>query len=155
MRSGAANRIPLTTAAPTASPLAYGFRHDQALSNLNRLRFASAGKSLEPIARQFLDTPAKLFEQGSRPGSCVACNFKLEPFVSRSFYDHQCPFCGRLKNFPVCFYPAAFCRFLPEKHRLDNGRRSQSGLRRLTAKIGAGDEARTRDVHLGKVVLYQ
>ena len=28
-------------------------------------------------------------------------------------------------------------------------------LRSVQAKAGAGDEARTRDVHLGKVVLYQ
>jgi hypothetical protein len=37
-------------------------------------------------------------------------------------------------------------------------RRTRSSLRfalRCQAKAGAGDEARTRDVHLGKVVLYQ
>ena len=36
--------------------------------------------------------------------------------------------------------------------------RTRSRLRfatALQAKAGAGDEARTRDVHLGKVVLYQ
>jgi hypothetical protein len=38
--------------------------------------------------------------------------------------------------------------------------RTHSGLKpslyaALQAKAGAGDEARTRDVHLGKVVLYQ
>ena len=70
-----------------------------------------------------------------------------------------------------------------ERHTISSSRRLRSGLRtitscplacawrrssfalsqrisavlrhRYTGKIGAGDEARTRDVHLGKVVLYQ
>ena len=72
---------------------------------------------------------------------------------------------------------------LRERHTISSSRRLRSGLRtitscpgacawrrsscalsqcisavlrhRYTGKIGAGDEARTRDVHLGKVVLYQ
>src|SRR4029453_16727942 len=72
---------------------------------------------------------------------------------------------------------------LRERHTISSSRRLRPGLRtitswpeafprrasscastqcisavlrhRYTGKIGAGDEARTRDVHLGKVVLYQ
>ena len=38
---------------------------------------------------------------------------------------------------------------------LRRGRSSLGFCAPLQAKAGAGDEARTRDVHLGKVVLYQ
>jgi len=51
--------------------------NDQPFANLDRLRFARARKSLYPIARQFLDAPAKLFEQRSRRASRAASNFKL------------------------------------------------------------------------------
>src|SRR5215472_7716742 len=119
IRSVAATCISLTPASAIAPLLVHGIHHDQTLSNFDWLRFVSAGKSLEPIARQFLDTPAKLFDQRLRTGSCVARNFKLEAFVSRPLYDHQCPLCGGLKNFSMRFNPAAFSRFLPKKHKLN------------------------------------
>jgi hypothetical protein len=120
IRSVAATCISRTPASTIDPLLVHGIHHDQALSNFDWLRFVSASKSLEPIAGQFLDTPAKLFEQRSRTGSCDVRNFKLEAFVSRPLYDHQCRLCSRLKNFSMRFNPSGFSRFLPKKHNLNN-----------------------------------
>ena len=65
--------------------------------------------------------------------------FKLHTFTPRSLDKHELAVSMRLKMISVCFNPMRFGCSAPQIHR----------------QRRAGDEARTRDVHLGKVVLYQ
>ena len=48
--------------------------------------------------------------------------------------------------------PRSFC---PQKEHRPRESKAERSLYEESHKAGAGDEARTRDVHLGKVVLYQ
>jgi hypothetical protein len=74
------------------------------------------GKSVEPIARQFLDTPAELFEQCSRSFSRVANNFQLQTLASGSAHDHELAASMPLEKIFVRLHPARLCGFSPEKH---------------------------------------
>jgi hypothetical protein len=69
----------------------------------------------------------------------AAYNFQFQTLTPGSAYDHELAVSVRLKKVFVRFQPMYFRCSAPQIHRDDS----------------AGDEARTRDVHLGKVVLYQ
>src|SRR5436305_6930878 len=69
----------------------------------------------------------------------MAYDFQFETLTSGSAYNDELAASLRLESVFVLFNPMQFGLFTPQIH----------------GKTGAGDEARTRDVHLGKVVLYQ
>ena len=142
-------------------------RNHQSFPDLDWLRIATR-KSLQPIARQGLDSAAKFLEQRRRIAPRAAYNFQFQTLTPGSAYNHKLAGSVRLKEVFVRFNPtisavlrhrytgkgsslevlggSAFAK--ATAHSLQPSKCARSGA-------GAGDEARTRDVHLGKVVLYQ
>ena len=138
IRSGAAMGTPLGTADAPTLQLVDGSDDHQTFADLDWLRIATR-KSLHPVTWQCLEAAAKFLEQRRRIAARAARNFQFQPLAPGPVYDHELAESFCLESVFVRFNPMRFGCSAPQIHR----------------KTGAGDEARTRDVHLGKVVLYQ
>ena len=74
-------------------------------------------KSLQPIARQGLDSAAKFLEQRRRIAPRAAYNFQFQTLTAGSAYDHELAASARLKEVFVRFNPMQFGSFAPQIHR--------------------------------------
>ena len=76
-------------------------------------------KSLQPIARQGLDSAAKFLEQRRRIPLRAACDFQFQTLAPGSADDHELAESVRLKEVFVRFNPMQFGSFAPQIHRDD------------------------------------
>ena len=90
----------------------------QSFPDLDWLRIATR-KSLQPIARQCLDSAAKFLEQRRRIAPRAAYNFQFQTLTPGSAYDHELPVSVRLEKVFVRFNPMQFGCSAPQIHRED------------------------------------
>ena len=104
---------------------------------------------------EFPGFSAEFADESLRQRVRFACYFKKQPLATWPSDRDKLSASASLQNFLMRRKPIRADRFLPQKHGLDGGR--FPGLRFLEgqpSKASAGDEGRTRDVLLGKEVLY-
>jgi hypothetical protein len=107
---------PLGTADSATRQLIDGSDDHQSFPDLDSLRIATR-KSLQPIARQGLNSAAKFLAQRRRIAPRAAYNFQFQTLPLGSAYDHELAVSVRLEKVSVRFNPMVFCKFSPEKHR--------------------------------------
>jgi len=109
---------PLETADTTTLQLIDGSDDRQSFPDLDNLRLATR-KSLQPIARQGLDSAAKFPEQRRRIAPRATDNFQFQTLTLGPAYDHELAASVRLEKVFMRFNPMHFGCFSPQIHRED------------------------------------